>query len=205
MTGLLGIKEVTDETREGLVSNIIRVWNAATPDQRKRGADWYPEANRIALALSQGPSIGAGIIAALSANKAWDANVQLAEDAVAGVLIRHTKDSARKAERILAGESPDEVLPQGLKTWNFYRNILIPVPTLGSPQHDPVTIDRHAHDVAMGLPYGSSPRGLSSPKRYEVFADAYRTAAVQLAVPVSVLQATTWLTWREQPRGVRGQ
>lgn len=184
--------------REYYVRNIVSVWSVATDDQFEQGAHWYEQAHRTARMLADGDvRTGAGLLAALSPQTSWWLNVELACEAYeAGTASRHTGDSCGKANKILAGIDPEEVLPMRRKTGHFYRCILNP--------DDPVSvcIDRHAHDVAIGVAYGDWPRGLSAHGRYALIADCYWEAAQRLGQLPSVVQAVTWVTWRENLAGV---
>lgn len=187
----------SDSTRRRYIRNIINVYNQATEDQKRRGAEWYRTAHELADFLSEGDvKRGAGVIAALSANKAWDINQRLAHDAFNGNAHGHTGDNLAKVAKILSGADPETVLPMGLKTGNFYRCILDP------DDQEAVCIDRHAHDVAVGAPWGDRNRGLGAKGRYAVLSLAYRNAAAKLGVSPSVLQATTWVVWTESLAGI---
>jgi hypothetical protein len=187
----------SDSTRRRYMRNIIHVYEQATEDQKVRGANWYPTAHELADFLSEGNvQAGAGVIAALSANKAWDLNQRLAKDAFHGEIHGHTATNLAKVAKIMAGADPAEVLPMDAKTGNFYRCILDP------SDAEAVCIDRHAHDVAVGAPWGDRDRGLSAKGRYAVLSLAYRNAAAKLGVTPSVLQATTWVVWTESLAGV---
>jgi hypothetical protein len=188
----------SDTTRRRYMNNIIKVYHQATADQRFRGVNWYPSANQLADMISNGrPVQGAGVIAALSANKAWDLNVKIATRAFAtGELHGHVADALNKARRIMAGEHPSTVLPMDMKTGHFFRCIADPA------DPEAVVIDRHAHDIAVGTPWGDRDRGLSSKGRYSVLSLAYRNAAAKLGVLPSVLQATTWVVWTESNAGI---
>lgn len=187
----------SDSTRRRYVRNIIAVFESANDDQRARGANWYQSAHELADFLSEGDvSRGAGVIAALSANKAWDINQRLARRAFDGDVSGHTRDNLAKVAKILAGADPTTVLPMGMKTGNFYRCILDP------QDQEAVCIDRHAHDVAVGAPWGDKERGLGAKGRYAVASLAYRNAAARLGVSPSVVQATTWVVWTEGLAGV---
>lgn len=186
----------SDSTRRRYIRNIISVYERATEDQRARGMAWYPTAHQLADFLSEGDVVrGAGVIAALSANKAWDINQRLAADALNGNAHGHTGTNLAKVARIMAGEAPETVLPMGAKTGNFYRCIVDPTDA------EAVCIDRHAHDVAVGRRYGDAERGLSSKGRYAVLSLAYRNAAAKLGILPSELQAITWVVWTEEVAG----
>lgn len=182
------------EAREYYVRNIISVWSLATDDEFEAGAHWYEQANRTARVLADGDAVtGAGLLAALSPQTPWRLNVELAREAFeSGNATRHTGDSCGKANKILAGTDPESVLPMTSKTGHFYRCILNPDEPVS------VAIDRHAHDVAVGVAYGDWPRGLSAKGRYALLADCYWEAAQRLGQLPSVVQAVCWVTWRNR-------
>jgi hypothetical protein len=180
--------QATTEITAVYIGNIMAAWHAASPGQRARGRVWYPAAHEIA-ALIGGGSIprGAGIIAALSANKRWDANITLARRCAAGHVSGHTAVALAKVRAIMAGARPEDVLPMRLKTGHFYRCIADP------SDRGAVVIDRHAHDVAAGQRYGNRDRGLSNHNRYAALAGAYRLAARELGELPQIIQAVTWV------------
>jgi len=182
----------TDAELQQYVDNIVAAYRAATPDQVTRGRQWYRVAHDLAAMIGDGDvRMGAGLLAALSANKRWSANVTLAEDAANGNVHGHTGDTLAKVGKILGGADPTELLPMQVKTGNFYRCIMDPA------DPDPVVIDRHAHDIAVGERYGQRDRGLSNVNRYATLALAYRLAARKLGVIPSVVQAVTWVRQTE--------
>lgn len=185
-------------TRRRYAMNIITAYANATEDQKLKGKQWYPVAHDLAEMISGGDvRKGAGVIAALSANKSWSENVKLSARAFAsGKATGHTKVMLTKATRIMNGEAPENLLPMDLKTGNFYRCIVNP----SDPES--VCVDRHAHDVAVGRAYGNEERGLSSKSRYNVIADAYRRAAKHLGMVPCELQAIVWVAQVENLRGV---
>lgn len=190
--------QADDEAREYYVRNIISVWYVATDQEASEGREWYRTAHRTAEMLADGDvKVGAGLLAALSPQTAWWLNVELACEAYeAGRASRHTGDSCGKANKIMAGLDPVDVLPMERKTGQFYRCILDP------SDPDAVCIDRHAHDVAVGVPYGDWPRGLSTHSRYRLVADCYREAAKRVGELPMVVQAVTWVVWRNSLAGV---
>jgi hypothetical protein len=183
--------------------NILSKYGEATPEDLARGRDWYATAHHIATRLGGGDvHKGAGIIAALSPQKDWDINLEGAHHIVrTGTPWRHTtSDNNRKALRILSGEHPNDVLntPAGHKVYSFYRNIV----HLNDP--NVVTIDKHAHDIAMGIPPGyrqasKIDMGLGERKRYDHFVQAYASATHKSDEELpSTMQAITWVTQRRQ-------
>lgn len=190
--------KVENGARDYYMINVMAAFTMASDDQVRQGREWYPNAHRTAEMLADGDvKVGAGLLAALSPQTAWWLNVELACDAFeTGNASRHTGDSCGKANKIMAGIDPVDVLPMARKTGHFYRCILDPT------DREAVCIDRHAHDVAVGVVYGSWSRGLSTQKRYEIIADAYREAAERLGELPMVVQATTWVFWRDTLAGV---
>jgi hypothetical protein len=184
------------------VRNIIAVWQSATSKQQQRGRSWYGAAHDLAGAIAGGNTrAGAGVIAALSAQKGWAENCRLARTACrTGLSSGHVADALTKAAKIAAGADPADVLPSGRKTGHFFRCIADPT------DPDAVVIDRHAHDVAVGEIYGNRERGLSARRRYATLADCYREAAVRLGELPSTVQAVTWVvhTDRIAGTGTRG-
>lgn len=194
---MIDMKNVTADQREQYVRNIISVWIKATDDQMARGRAWYLTAHQLADMISEGNvKAGAGVIAALSAQKSWPENERLARSAFdTGEPNGHTRETLAKAAKIMAGMDPAEVLPMDAKTGNFYRCILDPTDA------EAVCIDRHAHDIAVGETYGNRERGLSAKGRYALIAHAYREAAMRLNELPSTVQAVTWVVRVENIAG----
>lgn len=178
------------------VSNILATYARATDDQKARGTSWYLTANQLATLISDGHTRkGAGVIAALSANKSWPENTRLATRALStGTASGHVGNAIGKATAIMNGVDPVDVLPMDAKTGNFFLCI-------DNPTHPTaVCVDRHAHDVAVGRRFGNDDRGLSSKGRYNALADAYRKAAKSLGMAPATLQAITWVVQIESIR-----
>ncbi|MFF1469117.1 DUF7178 family protein [Streptomyces mirabilis] len=186
--------KIDESTREEYVQNIMRAWHSATADQVARGRTWYTTAHDLATMIAAGETRkGAGVLAALSANKRWSTNCALARRAfTTGRPSGHFRDALVKTQRIMSGEDPESVLPMDLKTGQFFRCISNP------SDPDAVVIDRHAHDIAVGETYGARDRGLTTPSRYAVLAHCYREAALRLGELPSTVQAVTWVAHTEQ-------
>ncbi|MCD2462440.1 hypothetical protein MBT42_02575 [Streptomyces sp. MBT42] len=189
--------KVDGATREQYVRNIVRTWREATPEQEAQGRVWYTNAHDLADMMTDGDvRMGAGLLAALSPQTSWPLNVELATNAYeTGQPSGHLGDALAKAAKILAGADPTEVLPMDRKTGHFYRCIVDPADA------DAVCIDRHAHDIAVGEEYGARDRGLGAKGRYALIAHCYREAAQRLGELPSVVQAVTWVVWRDSLAG----
>lgn len=207
-------KNIAQAQFQSHVENIVKKYREAPSDFLKGGHEWYDKAHDVANTVGRGDvRKGAGIIAALSPMNSWERNIAEAHELtrtgnVASALLPANVDKAR---RIHEGEDPDKVLG-GNKVKSFYQNMSDP----SNPE--PVTIDRHAHDIAIGRPFvgagggkaksnittgpsGHVPMtedlGLGSIGRYKHFVHAYRHAAGELNIDVPhKVQATTWVTHR---------
>ncbi|MEU2026917.1 hypothetical protein ABZ565_32990 [Streptomyces sp. NPDC016469] len=184
----------TDKQRASYTKAIVEMWNSATRDQVRRGRMWYPTANELAADIATGDTTkGAGVLAALSANKSWSENCRLARKAFQeGKASGHVSDAVAKANRIMSGTDPAEVLPMHIKTGAFYLSIADP------ENPETVVIDRHAHDIAVREIYGQRDRGLGAIGRYNTLADCYRRAAYRIGELPSVVQAVTWVAHLER-------
>ncbi len=175
---------------------IVRVYESATEDQLRRGAEWYERARCFAEELDPGNvDRAAAVIAALSPRCSWERNVRLARRAYAtGTATGGLGWSCKAANRILSGEPADEVLA-GFKVRAF--RTLIADPT----NRTVVCVDRHAVNVAVGRTLATPDRERWFPLRtgaqYERFARAYRRAARKVGCSPAQVQSVTWIVQRE--------
>lgn len=176
------------------VANVVRVWHAASEDDRLAGRLWYSEAHDIARECPRGPAHGAGMLAALSPMTLWDDNVAMYRDLLDGRKPRYQSAvNVAKARACLAGEHWSDVIgPRGRKTRAFAALIEDPDDAYA------VCIDRHAFDIAVGRVTSDAERDLLLGRvgTYERFARVYRAAARILGVTPSTVQAATWVAWR---------
>lgn len=178
-------------TVDEMVGNLLDGWNMTTPLQHYRGIAWYPIAHDFAHVIGRGNvMIGAGLLAALSPNKGWNENRNLAVDASNGNFHGHFGNALGKARAIYDGENPMDVLPMSRKTGHFYMNILNPFDT------DYVTIDRHAIRAA-SLDWDNGAPTVT-PKQYGDYALAYKKAAADVGIVPSAFQAILWIWSRER-------
>jgi hypothetical protein len=176
---------------ETMTANVLEVWGMATDQQVKEAHEWYPTARALAAIVGRGDTrMGAGVIAALSPQKSWDINQRLAVMTLTGVISGQVGDAIRKTERILAGEDPDTVLPNGKKTWHFFHNILEPTNSAY------ITIDRHAYRAATFDWDNGAP--LIKARQYAECLSAFQQGAKIARVPAPVFQAGCWLVARER-------
>lgn len=181
----------------GMVRNIHNTFNAASPEHVQAGMRWYQDAHDYAGKLSDKYGVSheaaSGVLAALSPLKSWSDNKKLGAEFLATGRAGHTEHQNAVATAIVNGAHPLSVLPERKKTGHFYSNIAHP------DRGGRVTIDRHAHDLAVGQVYGDSDRGLDQVGRYGLFHSAYMDATHKinegrgsnLILPHQV-QAVTW-------------
>jgi hypothetical protein len=143
---------------------LARALEARDPVLYQQGLNWYTAAYDQAVFLADyygtySATQVAGVLAALSPQVSWKRNVELAESAIVSHLsglpiTGQTGDNCAKAQRVLDGSSPLDVLG-GLKVRAFYQCIL------AKGQTDSVCIDRHALRRWYGVHGGVAPTSLS--------------------------------------------
>lgn len=175
--------------------NLLDTLAGASPDAEHEGAAWYLAAHSIAadMATRHGLTVAqaAGVLAALSPQCGWAENIRLADAAcAAGAASGHTVDACRKADAILAGADPFDVLG-GRKVRSFYANILRP--TVAGP----VTVDRHAVDMLCGRRGAVEDRVLERVGAYARCAAVIRGVARELGMRPHDVQAISWVAWRQ--------
>lgn len=176
--------------RDFYVENVLAVLSYATDEEWREGTSWYADAHALALELSPDDVWRAsGVIAAFSPMKRWETNVSLARRAFStGTATGHTRAMNGLAQRILDGEPPMSVL-KGDKTRSFCEAIAL------EGMGDIATIDRHAHDIAMGCVFREDDRTIGK-RLFRAMSDAYHVAARESSLSVNQIQAVTWVTWR---------
>lgn len=190
-------KQYINNTHGQATRRIIKLFGEATPAELQEGLTWYARANEFArqLAAQHGITMlqAAAVIANLSPQKGWEANVKLAQQYLETGKSGHTGAQTRKCDAIMAGEPIDENLGNLRKVPSFYDNIAFPETSTE------VTIDRHAYDAAVGMRAGDKAhKQLESNICYEQFAEVYRRAADRLGLAPHVVQAVVWTVWRNR-------
>lgn len=176
--------------------NVTKAFRLATPADIADGMSWYDYARDFASSLDSNVERAAGIIAALSPNQAWPTNKKMAMEFYNGRRNVHTGDNVRKAERILSGETPLDILG-GAKVRAFYTNIM------GMDTHEAVTIDRHAIMVCEGRVLRDTElKSHFGVKRNRQYVSEYVQASKILSKETGTymtpaqIQAITWVWWR---------
>lgn len=190
-------------TKTPRTQHVTRLFRQATLSEVQAGREWYETAYRAASGLAAEFSVtldkAAGVIAATSPLNSWGANVRLARKVIAA---GGTKTDGylglglAKANAILGGADVEATL-RGTKTVNFYRSIR----TAGV---EGVTIDRHAWSVAVNHRYDGGVIPSLSDARYNAAVACYESAArilsaeYGMALTPAVVQAVTWVQWRNK-------
>lgn len=173
-------------------TNIISVYLSLTEDEIQQGIHWYDNARALATEWANGDVwLGAGVIAAYSPMTPWWRNMELAESTLRTGAIRFDtlRMNAIKASRIMDGENPIKVL-NGPKLTAF-------ASAIADPNTDLITIDSHAHSIAIGRHLFTQQSKLGIRTRREII-EAYREAADLAGYGVSAFQAMTWVGWRNR-------
>ena len=188
------------EIMTGSTQNIINSYERATEEQRMAGENWYFAALALAEDLADRHDLPvvnvAYAIAALSPVTDWITNQIAASEVCATGFTRYQSGAnVDKANRCLAGELTKL---RGPKVERFALAIVNP---LGDTT---ACIDRHAFSIWMGTKQTDVQQKVLARKgAYELVADAYAEAAKFLDVPVHIVQATTWVVWRDMHDVVR--
>ena len=171
-----------------VASGYMAWWEAADDEAREAGFSWYGYARGFARALAKEAgvplSVAAGVTAVLSPRVRWAQN----KGAARTMLLDGQRPkgpigtSIAKAERIIAGERPRDVV-SGPKVSAFYRQIM--------GDNNATVIDTWMVQAA-GLPAGYSLK----PAEYEVLAEGLRIAAKCAKVPCGQFQAVVWTSIR---------
>lgn len=176
-----------------LAGRVVDRVAGAGPDAVADGLAWYRTARSTARALARehGTTLAtaAGVVAALSPRNRWSVNVSQAArvlEAAAAPAGRCPRVSTtlnrERAWRIARGERPLDVLG-GPKVRSFYRNIV--------GDRSAVTVDVWAARVV-----GVTEAELGRIGGYELVADAYRAAGVELGWAPCDVQAVAWVAVR---------
>lgn len=190
--------------------HIVDHWDASTPEEKKQGARWYPDAHLVAKSIAKlDPRItddkeaahkGGGVLSAYSPQQGWWANQhnaarsfheQRAIGKGEGIMVMASHATA--AQKIMDGTPHHEAL-KGPKTQDFahliehggYKPQSDEDAEAGKPKEhsDKVVVDRHALSVAAGRRLNADDvKGFPSQSRkhYEVVAGHYRKAAAVIS------------------------
>lgn len=194
--------------KDVIKDNIEGVLQQSTLSIYKEAKEWYPKAHEYAVDFANTYNkpvyITAGIIAVLSPQKAWWHNLELTEDFLKRMPCRHVGTQVSKAQAIYdftENYIESEKLPfiermiGGLKTRNFFRNILEP----SFPEY--VTIDNHM----IGAMTGDFKTKVVTDKQYNFLKGCLIEYSNELKMIPSELQSVIWLTTKELKKDIFGR
>lgn len=169
------------------MNKIKQTLELATPEQIEEGKKWYREAHDYAVDLSEEFGIElnkvCGVISCLSPLKHWETNKKIARQFLEGKRNVHTKLQVSKAQWILEGKDIELCLG-GLKTINFYWNILYPTDIRWC------TIDRHIIRMF-------NQRPSLTPKQYTTIKNEFVDYSSTLPEITCNVQAVCWIVMRQ--------
>lgn len=190
--------------------NVLAVYYAADLLELQAGAAWYDQANALANTLASlyqiSPLVAAGVLAAVSPIKSWKSNVALAERLLAVRAATGATALAQggylplglgKVDALLALAEPtaDAVasILGGNKITAFFQCI--------AGDGNGVCVDGHAQNIALHgrVRKPITDAGKITDAQYLAFANAYRAAAKAAGTTAAVMQAVTWVAYRNQP------
>lgn len=193
------------------VSNIIAIYNLATPTEIHEGLDWYASAHTEARIISEKHEISlsttVGVIAALSPNNKWQRNLDNADALIGAFLEGEHVESVKvstyhtmkaKAWSILEDELTEcgDILCRlnGQKIRSFYECIM--------GVADGICIDGHALNIWRAERHGLTSDKTNIGKRlyFDIQSDYYlagqKTVYRGKALTAFEMQAITWTVWR---------
>lgn len=176
--------------------NVLSVFDRATPAQYDEGMTWYNDTHDMAVTLGGDAWRGAGVIAAYAANVKWPRTVFMATESLrTGIAYPgYLGNMVWQAQRILDGEHALDVL-----TGQKVRAFCAAIATNG--ESDIATIDRHAHDIAIGRVCRDDERKIGK-RLFRTMSNHYVQAALEVGVRTAQIQAITWVRWRAE-KGIR--
>jgi hypothetical protein len=171
--------------------NILSVYCKATAEDVSGYKGWFERAALYSSHLSDkyGVSrvVSSGCIAGLSPIKSWNENQRIADAYFQGRYY-HVGRQIEKCHRIKEKNSYIHTINilGGLKTRNFFRNILDP------RDRNAVTIDRHCISMAYGYN-----KYECTDKQYMDIVNVFKEIAVHLNLIPSEFQSIVWCKYRE--------
>lgn len=186
-----------------LKSNLYKVYNQASPEERDQGLYWYQTAHddamQVAVKYGLSADTVAGVIAALSPGLQWGLNIAHARELIGAHMACkplpmvgvYGKRNVSKAIAIIDGSKALDVLPlTGPKTRAFFSNIARPLVS------EDVTIDRHAKCAAYYMLKDRDKFSLVRVAEYKQLARAYSEVANEAGLLPNQLQAIVWVVWK---------
>lgn len=194
------------------VDNIKAIYQLASATERINGKAWYPTANAIAEHLAETYNIRKtcviAVISALSPRNKWNRNVLDSESLInayvdggseQAVLTKVCTFGANKAKAVKALELDSSRGEDGVDFDEILALLSGPkLREFASCIHglDDVTIDGHAWCIHQGGRVSLKDVPAIGVRFRREIKEDYRTAASELGLRASELQAITWVAWR---------
>jgi hypothetical protein len=183
---------------ENIEANIWYIYALSNEDERVAGKVWYQEAHNEAMAMhAEYPQYSlaqiVACISALSPVTRWEKNIEDTWQLLSlgkKAIVTTYGGQKEKALSILADDKDivGKLGTAAFKTRSFYFNILNP------DVNGPVTLDRHAICVSLGL-WDAGSHTLSE-RKYRLIEVAYQSVAGKVGIKSHELQAILWLTYK---------
>lgn len=195
-----------------MYDSIMKKYDAATPEIREWGTEWYDNARQyidtLAERTNRTPEQVAAVMAAFSPRTAWDPNMTQAThfllnydpndpDAMTDKNWPGLGENLERAKRIVAGPGDHDSVLEALqgagkdapKITSFYKNFM--------GDEDAVTMDTWMARAIFGedldlAPGDESQKALGWAGAYDKMADVIRRAAADIGITPRALQAIIW-------------
>lgn len=183
------LRKVWDVSYETVVKRLVEVFDVATASDIEAGAQWYPNAEVIALKMSDQSGLDvercASVIAHLSVRKKWTENIMVAHAVLVDGRDHVPGQMARELGKAVAVRNGDAhpIRSLGPKTRRFALNIL--------GDREGVTVDVWA--LRGG---GLDERLIGRRGACDAVEAAYQAAALRRSVDPPTMQATIWVVTR---------
>ena len=198
----LGVKPAIDSngylTGRGK-SNIIRVFNESTEEERYYWGKWYLNAQQDVIKLANTFKVSlevmAAIVATLSPGNKWVDNLLAAFKLMRGDKIIHAYPANIKKSLIIKNTNTPSV--SGPKVTLFYKSLIDPE----SVKND-VVLDGHAINIWLGKKVNLKNVSVGKKLRKKIIED-YKKAAAEVGQSPQAVQAITWFIWKCLPYDVK--
>lgn len=189
------------------IANIEKVFAQADSIDKSEGKVAYTRYNKLLKGIADHYDFGfcqtAAAFVALSPNNDYMGNLRSlisimyginAKNPLEEITVSTYKQCRNRAYEYLVGNKDFLVETKGMKTRNFYLNILLPK----DPKY--ITLDGHMCSVYLGRRFTMKEvaiqKFISSPNRYNEVAKSFFLVAKRHKLLPNQLQAILWFTWK---------
>lgn len=176
-------------------SNIIKVYNEATDEEKDYWGSWYNKAQQdvrnLANYFNMNFEVVAAIVATLSPGNKWVDNLLAAQKLINGAAVIHAYPA--NIQKSLKIKETNVPVVSGPKVSIFYESLINP-----NKVNNDIVLDGHAINIWLGKKTSLKGVGISKSLREKII-DDYRSAASELGKTPQAVQATTWFIWKCLP------